>query len=161
MRGYVGMLCLKRLQSTGCDVLEGADVALLEFRFWWAPCPWFCDYACLSVNGRVSDLFCRCKCSAWSAASICTFLHIAYSSRNFREHSMARSVSPLGWKCIASTFPPNAPRFPKGHWLLVGSQGSPICSSGQSNMYWTKMSMGHWWNDANKGKPKSEDIATQ
>jgi len=159
MRGYVGMLCLNRLQSTGCDVLEGADVTLLEFRLWWAPCPWFCEYACLAVNGCVSDLFCRCKYSEWSAASICPFLHIAYSSRNFREHSMVHSVSRLGWKYIGSTFPPNAPRFPKGHWLLVGSQGSPICSSGQSNMYWMKISVGHWWNDANKGKPKSEDLA--
>jgi hypothetical protein len=31
MGGYVGMLCVNRLQATVCDALEGADVALLEF----------------------------------------------------------------------------------------------------------------------------------
>jgi hypothetical protein len=34
--------------------------------------------------------------------------------------------------------------------LLEGSQASPVCPSGKSNMY-MKMSMEHWWNDTDRG----------
>ena len=38
-------------------------------------------------------------------------------------------------KQYKSSIPYNAPRFPKVHCLLEGSQGSPVCPSGKSNMY--------------------------
>jgi hypothetical protein len=47
----------------------------------------------------------------------------------------------------------NSARFPKEHCFLGGSQASPICPSGKSNIQ-MKMSMEHWWNDAAREKPK-------
>jgi hypothetical protein len=37
--------------------------------------------------------------------------------------------------------------------FLKGSQDSPVCLSGKSNMY-MKTSMEHWWNDIERGKLK-------
>ena len=53
---------------------------------------------CLPVHGCVSEMFYRCKCSEWSANNICPCLHVTYNFRNLKEHSVVRSVSPLGWK---------------------------------------------------------------
>jgi len=42
---------------------------------------------------------------------------------------------------------------PERAFLLKGSQTSSVCPSGKDNMQ-TKMSMEHWWNNSDWGKPK-------
>jgi len=56
-------------------------------------------------------------------------------------------------KKIESTFLSSASQFPEEHCFLQDSQPSPICPSGNSNLY-MKMSMVLWWNDFERGKPK-------
>jgi hypothetical protein len=48
-----------------------------------------------------------------------------------------------GEKKSGSIFLSFSPRFSKEHFLLQGSQASPVCLSGKSNMY-LKMSMEHY-----------------
>ena len=56
-----------------------------------------------------------------------------------------------GAKKSDSYFLSNAPWFPKGNYILEGSQAWPVCPSGKNNTY-KKMSMDHWWNDTDRGK---------
>ena len=44
------------------------------------------------------------------------------------------------------------PQYSNGA-LLEGSQALPTRPSNDNNIT-TKMSMGHWWNDIDRGKPK-------
>jgi len=46
----------------------------------------------------------------------------------------------------------SGPQFPKQQRYLEGSQASPICIYGKRNMY-MNMSILHWWNDTDTGKP--------
>ena len=48
-----------------------------------------------------------------------------------------------------NNFPSNVTRFPGGHCFIEGSQASPVCLSGKSNM---KMSIEYWWNGSDRGK---------
>jgi hypothetical protein len=48
---------------------------------------------------------------------------------------------------------PNAVRFPSERYFLEVSHLSSICPSDKSNMQ-IKMSMQHWWNEADKAIPK-------
>jgi hypothetical protein len=52
-----------------------------------------------------------------------------------------------------SNFLSNAPRLPKVFYFLNVSQFSPVCPCGKSNIH-MKKSMGQWWTDTDRGKPK-------
>ena len=55
-------------------------------------------------------------------------------------------------KSLKNTGLSSAPGFSKEHCLLQGLTDSPVCLSGKSNIY-MKMSVEHWWNDTDRGKP--------
>ena len=46
-------------------------------------------------------------------------------------------------KCKCKYFYSQCSQFPKQHCFLEGTQASPVCPSGRSNMY-VKMSKEHW-----------------
>ena len=51
------------------------------------------------------------------------------------------------------TFLSNSSRLQREHCFSEGNQASPVCPSGNSNMY-RKMSREHCWNDTDRGKPQ-------
>ena len=48
------------------------------------------------------------------------------------------------------------PLFLKENCFLEGSQISPVCPSGKSNI-WGRMSMKQWWNDIDRENPTYSD----
>jgi len=62
------------------------------------------------------------------------------------------NLHPLKWTKSESNSLSSGPRFPKQHRYLEGSQALPIRLSDKRNMY-TNMSIMHWWNNNDTGKP--------
>jgi len=55
---------------------------------------------------------------------------------------------------VTVLFYPMLPDFRNRIAFLEGSQASPVCPSGMSNML-IKMSVEHWWHDTDRGKQKN------
>jgi len=56
-------------------------------------------------------------------------------------------------KQSGNTFLANVPKAPKQHCFSEGSQVTPVCPSGKSNIK-MKMSTERWWNDSDREKMK-------
>jgi hypothetical protein len=86
-----------------------------------------------------------------------------YRQQNLKQNATAlsqhyllllRTFNPLKTEQCESTFCTILPDIRKNNVLFAGSQASPACPSDKISIK-VKMSMEHWWNDTDKGKPKA------
>jgi hypothetical protein len=75
---------------------------------------------------------------------------LSYSSNRHND------FMPQEYEKGESTFLFSASQFSKKHYFLEGSQAFHFRPSDNTNI-WMKISMEHWWNDSDRGKPENSE----